>query len=103
MSRKIDRSKPTHPPWWFELYAAMDAPTVPAEKMGEGPWTARGYSPKRPALKQPKQKRPLPQGWIEVNALAYRRSMRNATNIMAQELSPFHDRGRDSNLPVSRR
>lgn len=103
MSRKIDRSKPTTPPWWLELYAAMDSPTVPAEKMGEGARATPCYNPKRPAMKQPKQKRPVPQGWIEVNALAYRRSMRNATNIMAQELSPFLDRGRDSNLPVNRR
>lgn len=89
MSRKIDRSRPTPPPWWVELYAAMDSPTVEAGKMGDRAKTTPCYNPKRPAMRQPKQKKPLPQGWAEVNALSFRRSMRKATSMMAPELAPF--------------
>jgi hypothetical protein len=93
MSRKIDRSKPTTPPWWFELHAAMDSPTVDTERVRDRAKTKRSYNPKRPAMKQPKQRRPLPQGWTEVNALSLRRSMRKANRIMATELAPFLAKG----------
>ncbi|MFZ4778340.1 MAG: hypothetical protein ACOYM3_23465 [Terrimicrobiaceae bacterium] len=100
MSRKIDRSRPASPPWWVELHAAMDSPTVEAGKKRERARTTRGFNPQRAALKQPKQKRPLPQGWTEVSALAFRRSVRKATSMMAPELSTFCVEGEDSNLPV---
>ena len=93
MSRKIDRGKPTPPPWWVELYAAMDSPTVEAGKTGDRAKNARDYNPKRPAMKLPKQKRPLPEGWAEVNALSFRRSMRKVNRIMATELPPFLAKG----------
>jgi len=86
MSRKIDRSRPVSPPWWVELYAAMDSPTVVARNMGGRAKTTRCYNPKRPALRLPKQKSPLPQGWTDVNALSFQRSVRKATSIMTSEL-----------------
>ena len=61
--------------------------------MGERARTTRCYNPKPPATKQPKQKKPLPQGWAEVNALTFRRSMRNANRIMWTEHSPFLAKG----------
>lgn len=93
MSRKIDRGKPTPPPWWVELHAAMDSPVVEAGKTGDRAKTTPYYNPKRPAMKLPKQKRPLPEGWAEVNTLSFRRSVRKASSIMGTELSPFLAKG----------
>jgi len=98
MSRKIDRSIPPTPEKWVtsgKCDRKIEMAEIAARKriMGERARATPCYNPKPPATKQPKQKRSLPLGWTEVNALTFRRSMRKAKRIMGTEHSPFLARG----------
>lgn len=98
MRRKQDKRIPPTPEKWVtsgKCDRKIDRAEIAARKriMGESARTTPCYNPKRPAMKQPRQKKPLPQGWAEVNALAFRRSMRNANRIMGTEHSPFLAKG----------
>lgn len=92
MSRKLDRSRPPTPETWVTSRKCdrkiEKAEIATRERIvGERARTIPCYNPKSPAMRQPKQKRPLPQGWTEVNALSFRRSMRKVNRIMATELA----------------
>ena len=97
MSRKIDRSIPPTPEKWVtsgKCDSKIERAEIAARKkiISERARATPCYNPKPPATKEPKQK-PLPKGWAEVNALAFRRSMRNANRIMWTEHSPFLAKG----------
>jgi len=96
MRRKQDKRIPPTPEKWVtsrKCDRKIERAEIAARKRIMGERTTATPCCNPPATKQPKQQKPLPQGWAEVNAFSFRRSIRKANCIMATEIASFLAKG----------